>query len=157
MCHLDLFNSAPVIVTLASRRSINSPPPPSLCPLLHLFALCRQGGAVFHTTNQLKTLSCALVPVMSVRLCSFISLSVRLAVRLSSVRSLSVHLSVCLRLSISVCPSLSLHLSSVRLSLCPSVSLRLCPSVICPCFSPSVCHLSVRLSLCSSLSVRLRS
>ena len=135
---LDFFSSAPVIVTLNNRRSINSPPPslwpvsqpsaPSLCPLP------ARRCSVSH--NQLKTLSRAWVPVMSVRLCSFISLSVSLSVRSSVICSslspfvfhqsvsLSVHLSVRLSVRLLSCPSLSVRLS-VRPSLCSSLSIRL--------------------------------
>ena len=82
---------------------------------------------MFHTTNQLKTLSCALVPMMSVRLWSFITLSVRLSV---------CHMSVCLSVSL-------------------SVSVSVPPSVICPslCPSLSVCHLFISLSIRLSVSV----
>ena len=165
-CRLDLFNSAHVIVTLYSRRSIKSPPP-SLCPLPCLSApsLCplpARRCSVSH--NQLKTLSWAsdvrpsVFVHISVRssLClrPFISLSVRLSsVRLSSVR-LSVRPSVirpffCPTVSLSIhpsviCPSLSVRLS-VRPSLCPSVSLFVsvrpsitCPSLCCPCCSRSL-------------------
>ena len=73
---------------------------------------------------------------MSVHLCSFISLSVRLSVRLcSSVICLSVSLSVRLsfvRISVHpfLCPSVSVHIS-VR----PSVT---CPSLCSPCSSRSL-------------------
>ena len=169
MCRLDLFYSAPVIVTLDSRRSINSPlrlsaicpvslpSVPSLCPLP------ARRCSVSH--NRLKTLSCAWAPVMSVYRYSFISLSVRLSVHLrpSLCPSPSVyHLSVSLSISLSVCPSICPSLS-VRLSVRPSV---ICPS-LCPSvrLCPSVCHLSVSLSvrlssirpsLCPSLSVSVR-
>ena len=163
-CWLDLLISAPVTVTLDSCRSIN-PPAPSLCTLpvslpssLSLSSLPARWCGVSH--NQLKTLSCAWVPVMSVRLCSFISLSVRLFVRLRpSIICPSVSLSV--RLSVrssviclSLCPSVC-HLSRVSLCpfLCPSVSLSVSPSVSYPVRLCQFVSLSVRLSvrLCPSV------
>ena len=150
-----MFNSAPVIVTLDSSRLINSPllrlsalcsvslpSAPSLCPL--------PARRCSVSNNQLKTLSCAWVPVMSIRLCSFIYLSVRLSVRLRpSVICPSISLSVRLSVRPSViCPSLCP--SVCHLCLCPSVSLSVSPSV---CYPVRLCP-SVRPSLCSSLSVR---
>ena len=125
-CWLDLFNSVPVIITLDSRRSINSPPL-RLCPLPRLSALCLQGvGSVSH--DKLKSLSCAWVPVMSVRLFSFISLSLCPS---PSVYHLSISLSVRLSVRPSVCPSLSVR---------PSV---ICSSLCSPCSSRSLSHVLV--------------
>ena len=138
MSRLDLFNSATVIVTLDSRRSIN--PPPSHCPLPRLSALCPSLCPLPRLSVLFKAVECFTQSVENFTLC----------LGASDVRpSLFVHISF----RPSLCPSPSVCHLSVRFSVCP-FSVR--SSVICPSLCPSVCHLFVFLFVCFSVRPSLR-